>query len=496
MCISPRQIVNPYWTSAHYKPVMRYISGTLRVRGEDVFGDSGFYMDNKPNVSPIIKETKDLSRYIDVPCGSCPQCRSRRQSDLLQRVQMESLSSYLFMFTLTYNYNVPKYSLPNGKVLMRADYKHIVDMFKRIRKQDYFKGRQFKYLVCSEYAPKHARPHFHGILFLKKLPSDSRLEYVTLEKLAFETILKEWRVNVATRIALKDSKKYKAGDVIPDTRRPKYLPLLDYHKTFRNGEWHSTYDLHYITPNSEDGTNDVSYYVMKYLFKEGNGEKFVQACCYKSLQSKKSAMALYQKELKSQNHKSLNLGCAKDDGRRFIKREQFNNEYWPDRKTLDYILECVKISKANNLPLSFFDIYTGKRMPMCDYYAKMLPLPMQLEFAKDMRRRIDTGELRELTEESYKQAMNKYKLQTKRTFVTDVFDDDDLFNVLHLDDDMPDFDKLSSDAPDSDELGSYVNNKNIIEPSYEDWCGDLPKDPYVPPKLKVTYYEQLSLNLS
>lgn len=468
MCVSPRYIKNVYRSHPNYW--------------------RGLF----PHVSPLTKEIRDVdSDLIPVPCGDCVQCRSRKQTDLLQRVQMESLSSYVYMFTLTYNKNVPTYSLPNGKVLMRAEYKHVVDMFKRIRKTDYFNGRRFKYLVCSEFSPLRARPHFHGLLFLKKLPTDSQHEYITLEKLAFDTILKEWRVNVATRVAKKDSKKYKAGDIIPDTRRPKYLPLLDYHRTFRGGKWRSTYDLHYVTPNDSDGSNDVSFYVTKYLFKSGNGEKFVQAACYNSVSSKEHAKQIYNDHFKSMHSKSLNLGSAMRDDSRYLRSQGYNNTFWMNKDVSDKIRSMVDLCESHDLPLSFFDIYTGKWMPLSRYYYKLLSIPRLLDFQKRMKLRIDSGEFEKDITDSYNKAMKKYNQQSKRSVITDIFDDDEVLSIdVSIQDDLPDPSYYSiSDLSDEELHQLYTEDISpdlSFEPDY-----DLPD-----PQTRIHLYKQLSLDLS
>ena len=254
--------------------------------------------------------TKDVvSQSIYVPCGKCASCRSRKQTDILQRVQLESLRSYVYYFTLTYNSkHVPTYTLNNGQTLMHPYYKHVTDMFKRIRKNNYFDGRRFKYIVCSEYTPIHARPHYHGLLFLEKLPSDIPQTELDLETLGKNTILSEWRVNVATMVAKKDSRYYKKGDIIPNKRSPVYESLLDYVVKYKGGRRQSTYDFKLCVPNKKDGTNDVSYYVTKYLFKDSKQYKRIQALCYKVSHTKEEAQKLIQTVFKTGYCKSLNTG--------------------------------------------------------------------------------------------------------------------------------------------------------------------------------------------
>lgn len=427
------------------------------------------------------------SSKIEVPCGDCPQCRSRKQTDLLQRVQMESLNSYVFFFTLTYNKNVPTYSLPNGKVLMRAEYKHIVDMFKRIRKTQYFGERKFKYLVTSEFSPKRARPHYHGLLFLKKLPSDSRLEYVNLEGLVKQTLLHEWRVNIATRIAKKDSKKYKMGDIIPDTRNPKYIPLCDYKVSYRNGKPRSTFDCHYVTPNSVDGSNDVSFYVMKYLFKSGTGEKFVQACCYNCGVSQNAAKDIYKTHFKSRNRKSLNFGSIyTDDSYSDFLSTKSRGSLVVNRDIQSKIDSFCSLSIANDTGLSFYDIYTGKRMPLAKYYERLVDESLLVEFRVRLRQQIESGEIQDKCLKLDK-AMQKYRKQSAKCFVTDLFDDDQLLVYESLPDDLPDASPyvLDSDLP--------IPSDDQISPDPLDW-EDLPEP--LTSKEKIIIIKQLSLKLS
>lgn len=102
MCVSPITIPNPYYQ----------------------IGDKGLN---------FLHDT--VSSHIQVPCGKCHQCCSLRQAYFNQRIQMESLRSELFMFTLTYRDE----ALPRCNIgdyhCMYPDYKDVQNMFKRIRKK-------------------------------------------------------------------------------------------------------------------------------------------------------------------------------------------------------------------------------------------------------------------------------------------------------------------------------------------------------------------------
>lgn len=186
-----------------------------------------------------------IDKYIQVPCGHCRQCVATRQSYFLQRYDLESMVSEFFFFTLTYS---PE-SLPFGtfefedgqKTIPCFKISDLQNMFKRIRKYCPF---PFSYVYVSEYGSKRHRPHYHGVIAVKKSICSDMFKIRQIEDYLFRTLLKEWRRNIGS------------------TRVPRYVPLCRYVRC-RAGY---NYDLHYIRP-VVSGDSSVPYYVSKYLFK-------------------------------------------------------------------------------------------------------------------------------------------------------------------------------------------------------------------------------------
>ena len=126
--------------------------------------------------------------YIFVPCGKCEECRSTYINSIIQRAIVESLTSHVFFITLTYdNKHLPYIDLNNERFFY-ADYSHIKDMFKRFRANNHLSGREFRYLCVSEYGEKFHRPHFHLLLFVSRLDSDSQSTPFILESEIFKNL--------------------------------------------------------------------------------------------------------------------------------------------------------------------------------------------------------------------------------------------------------------------------------------------------------------------
>lgn len=260
---------------------------------------------------------------IQVPCGSCPQCTALRQSFFLQRVQMESLRSYLFMFTLTYNDESLVYTDVGDYSLAYPHFVDVQNLFKRLRK----KGFVFRYTYVSEYGSKRHRPHYHGILALDKSLGDPRSLEVKFSRL----ISGEWRRNYGS------------------TRCPEWLSLFT--PVYKNCRC-TTFDFHYIEP-IRGHDNDVSFYVSKYITKY---DKWIRSLLLKILQDD----SLTDDET-SYLYNLLKPRCntSKDFGD------------WKDSQIMSYIKKCASRKSQYRYP-QFFDINTGKSMPMSPYYGKRL----------------------------------------------------------------------------------------------------------------------------
>lgn len=108
-----------------------------------------------------------------VPCGKCLSCLKSRSREWSLRINHEvPYWEYSYFITLTYEDE----NLLENKSLYK---KHLQDFYKRLRKHFSIKipskkGYKtiylpIKHFSCGEYGDKTQRPHYHAILFSKKL---------------------------------------------------------------------------------------------------------------------------------------------------------------------------------------------------------------------------------------------------------------------------------------------------------------------------------------
>lgn len=303
MCNSPVSIPNPNYGHSH---------------------DSG---------SPF--SIKDCSsRYIRVPCGHCSECVKSKQMYLVQRVQMESLSNYLFFATFTYSDRyLPIYTTSSGKSIRYADWRDLQLCLKRIRRHNAF-SRPFKYLAVSERGSKRGRPHFHCLFLLPKYDGDDRYTPLNLEKLMFDNFLKYWSRNFGTR------------------RFPDYRCLLDYRRIVVHGSVKSNYDLHYVVPsNYDDSLTSVAFYVTKYLLKDSDIDTKLRLAL--KFNYDPDEFDTIWKTVKSRVICSKNFGLNLDSDGNI------------DSKIFDYLRTCI--DSSSDFPM-FFNLINGKSFPLSRYY--------------------------------------------------------------------------------------------------------------------------------
>lgn len=266
-----------------------------------------------------------VSQKIPVPCGRCSQCASMRQGFYLQRIQMESLRSHLYMFTLTYNDESLIYT-DVGEYHIAVPYlPDIQNMFKRLRKRGYM----FRVSYVSEYGKKRFRPHFHGIFALDKSLGSAR----SLEKKFYKILFNEWKRNYS-------------DDVFHPDWRPLFTPQYTRCRC-------TTFDFHYIEPVMNHD-NDVSFYVSKYITKyDSRTEKLLQKISLDPTLDDQETLYL-KKKIRPVCNTSKDFGD------------------WKYPLIMDYIKKCA-IRETEYLVPQFYDIHTGKAMPMTKYYWRHLP---------------------------------------------------------------------------------------------------------------------------
>lgn len=155
MCTRPLR----YWQSDKINPLTGKYFGF--VSGYDFpFAVANDFIKRGFDCSPSY-ETKD---FIEVPCGHCPECLSKKKLNWVARCLAEKeTSAFSYFITLTYD---------DSHLIMIPHLQEIQRFVNRLRK--YMKLR---YLVVGELGDKSNRAHYHMILFTEK-----ELDLVLLKK--------------------------------------------------------------------------------------------------------------------------------------------------------------------------------------------------------------------------------------------------------------------------------------------------------------------------
>lgn len=112
-------------------------------------------------MSPYYKRHEVSGRYMPLPCGRCPHCKTKRVSQWVLRLEHEDIESDSSYFvTLTYDTNYVPISKNGFPTLKKRD---LQLYWKRLRKLN--GGKRIKYYAVGEYGSKRNRPHYHAIVF-------------------------------------------------------------------------------------------------------------------------------------------------------------------------------------------------------------------------------------------------------------------------------------------------------------------------------------------
>lgn len=267
------------------------------------------------------------SRYIPVPCRHCTDCIATRQSSYLQRCLLEEWTGHPFYCTLTYNEEaLPILTTSQGYDIRFPDWHDLHICIKRLEK--YF-SRKFSYLFVSELGELRGRPHFHGLIFVRKEDSDTFSDILNLEKELFDKLLYHWSRNVGTN------------------RKPIYKPNLTYMRYYTRSGLRFTYDLHFVHPSKlSSGVDDVSYYVTKYMFKLSTRESRLQQALHMNLDPEEyeSVWKIARPRVFMSKHFGLSALCHRA-----------------------YVDDCILRSYDSDFPC-FFNPSNGKSMPLSRYY--------------------------------------------------------------------------------------------------------------------------------
>lgn len=278
---------------------------------------------------------KDCSSlYIRVPCGHCIDCIQSKQMSIVQRSQMMNLDYHVFFGTLTYdNKHLPYLYTSSGIKITYADISHIQKMFKRIRKGNLF-TRDFKYLVVSERGSLKGRPHFHLLLYVRKLDNDNYLDILNLEDLIFNTLKCEWRVNVGS------------------SRTPIYEPLFKYSRKFIKGRLSTNFDLHFVNPRFGNDENSVVFYCTKYMLKDSLSQR-----------------SFYYALKNNYDYDEFKYLWSKVRNRVLMSKD-FGNSHSPAVKL--YIKQCIyeSVNDSDSTAPSFFNPDNGQSFPLSRYFQR------------------------------------------------------------------------------------------------------------------------------
>lgn len=235
---------------------------------------------------------------IQVPCGKCAECRNTYFQSIFQRAVVESMSSYMYFVTLTYdNKHIPSVNV-GGTTFYYADYTHIQLMIKRLRNNNIIYDREWRYLCVNEYGDSKLRPHFHLIFFVSKLDTDDPLTPYTIEHLLFKNIAPNFSKNVGSK------------------KRPKYEQLFTYRTSWRNGEFRSNYFVKYVDLGYRNTMTETTYKTINYLIGYVNKPQKVDKLLDKILSSYSDPLFVQRvrSKLRSQVRYSKGFGCGFVDG--------------------------------------------------------------------------------------------------------------------------------------------------------------------------------------
>ena len=353
-------------------------------------------------LSPIIRKnpnkglkhqagSRDIdSSYIAVPCGNCPECRSIRQLDFLQRCELASLDHDVYFGTLTYKESsIPKtpvyYHLDGSRRNYKyADVRDFRLMMKRVRK-DYFNSSvDVKYLCVTEYGGEKHRMHFHFLFFVPKkiftykdhqgytqmYNPANKFNTINFQQIFWTIFLFEWRRNVSK-----------------STKKPIWQSLCDY---IVDSKGRSTYDFHYVEPLTKSGkrTSAVCIYVTKYILKFDNWYNDFRHALYNNLSPDD-----YKEVLRCVRPRvlvSLYLGVGSRTKVDFkggyyriwcTDKESYKDYYCPPKKYSlvknnlysDHVSKGIKDS-CNGIThkdyACFYDTETGRLSPLSKYLCK------------------------------------------------------------------------------------------------------------------------------
>lgn len=226
---------------------------------------------------------------IQVPCGRCYECLSRKRDSWSVRLEEElKNSSSAYFVTLTYD----DHFLPRNDLgFPTFDKPGFQRFMKRLRKES---DNKLRYYAVSEYGSKTLRPHFHMILF--NLSPD--------REMATTMVLHAWEVgHVLVGSVTPASIAYVTKYVITKDETPKGYdppfalmsrrPGLGSSYVDRMKDWHDVDDRFYV-PGSDGKKRPMPRYYQERLYSKETRENRAALLSIKSSDDTRTPQEIVQ----------------------------------------------------------------------------------------------------------------------------------------------------------------------------------------------------------
>lgn len=363
MCISPIRIKNPNHGN--------YISDYQRLHSDTV------------------------SQYINVPCGQCPACRFLRQANYFQRALVEAQYSYVYFVTLTYNNNSIGNAELCGEMFTVAPFTDIQLLNKRLRNNNPFGNRNFKYLAVREYGKRTGRAHWHLLYFVEKKQDDTQLTPYTFTPKFEKALLRFYATNIGT-----DSE-------------PIYQSKFTDTVRFAGGKMFRPFDCQFI---DTDKSILPLFYVLKYISKDSALYKKIQVLAeQEAVEHTETTKQKILNDFKPKVWKSISFGLP-------ISPEGVDLAKQIVRKSIK-----MSMDSGADFPTFYLD---DIKLPLCNYYKSKFMTPDEDIFFK--RKQIEHYGFpfyESPDQHTIDTSLQRDNLRMSR------FHDEDLFDIIAVDDD-------------------------------------------------------------
>ncbi len=294
------------------------------------------------------RHTDDISPTITVPCGCCLECQSLKSIFISQRLEMESLTHYIYYFTFTCDDEHIVRENFGGTIISRYPIEVVTKCIKRFRNvmssEELLSGRDFKYYYVNEYGSSGHRPHLHGFFLIGKGTDDTSNNEMFFK--IFRYLHDWWKCNLSVNIGT-DSK-------------PCYEPIFNYRQKFVAGKLVRNYDMQPVVVNGDNNFGSA-YYINKYLYKLDDYVKYMWNVVYDSYSRPERSTPEYTRFIKHWNlfrphaRKSFLFGFPDN----YVNTDMVND------------MALRSLTAGLQYP-AFISPYSGSSKPLCPYYRQYI----------------------------------------------------------------------------------------------------------------------------